>query len=243
MPEGPSLVMFKEDTVRFIGKKVLEATGNSKIDMDRIAGQKIIDIKTWGKHFLICFKDFTLRVHFLMFGVYYINERKDKQLRLSLRFKDDEWNFYTTAVKWIEEPLDEIYDWSADVMSDSWDAAKARNKLKAAPDMLVCDALLDQQIFSGVGNIIKNEVLYRIKVHPLSTIGALPPKKLSELIKEARVYTFEFLEWKRQYVLRKHWLANAQKTCKRCNLPFHKDYLGAGKRRTFYCENCQILYK
>ncbi|MER3465444.1 MAG: endonuclease, partial [Chitinophagaceae bacterium] len=39
---------------------------------------------------------------------------------------------------------------------------------------MVNDALLDQEIFSGVGNIIKNEVLYRIEVHPLSTIGALP---------------------------------------------------------------------
>jgi endonuclease VIII len=178
-----------------------------------------------------------------MFGTYDINDRKDKPLRLCLRFRNNEWNFYNTAIKVLEEPLDEIYDWSADVMSDSWNAAKARKKLKAAPDMLVCDALLNQNIFSGVGNIIKNEVLYRIKIHPLSTIGALPAKKLTELIKEARIYTFQFLEWKRQYVLRKNWLANAQKTCKRCDLPFHKDYLGAGKRRTFYCENCQVLYK
>jgi endonuclease-8 len=242
MPEGPSLVIFKEDTERFIGQKVLEATGNAKIDMERIAGQKITDIKTWGKHLLICFKGFTLRVHFLMFGTYYINEEKDKPLRLGLRFKKDEWNFYSAAIKMLDEPLDDIYDWSADVMSDTWDPAKARKKLKAAPDMLVCDALLDQAIFSGVGNIIKNEVLYRIKVHPLSTVGALPPKKLSELIKEARIYTFQFLEWKREYVLRKNWLANAQKTCKRCNLPFNKDYMGIGKRRTFYCENCQALY-
>lgn len=243
MPEGPSIVLFKEDTERFIGKTVMEATGNAKIDKERIAGKKITDIKTWGKHLLICFNDFTIRVHFLMFGVYYVNERKKKPLRLSLRFKNDEWNFYTTAIKIIEEPLDEVYDWSADVMSDKWNASKAKKKLKVNKDMLVCDALLEQEIFSGVGNIIKNEVLYRIKVHPRSTVGALPEKKLTELIKDARIYTFRFLKWKRQHTLSQNWQAYSQKICGRCDLPFHKEDMGKSKRTTFYCDNCQVLYK
>ena len=63
-----------------------------------------------------------------------------------------------------------------------WDAAAAAWKLRAHPDMLVCDALLVQSIFAGVGNIIKNEVLFRIRLHPLSTIGALPARKLRELV-------------------------------------------------------------
>ncbi len=45
-------------------------------------------------------------------------------------------------------------------MSDTWNAAAARKKLRAMPETLVCDALLDQNVFAGVGNIIKNEVLY-----------------------------------------------------------------------------------
>lgn len=55
---------------------------------------------------------------------------------------------------------------------------------------MVCDALLDQQIFSGVGNIIKNKVLFRIRVHPESVVTKLPPSKLNELVKEAKVYSF-----------------------------------------------------
>jgi formamidopyrimidine-DNA glycosylase len=82
-------------------------------------------------------------------------------------------------------------------MSEAWNPKKARKKLRAAPDMLACDALLDQDIFSGVGNIIKNEVLFRIRVHPLSTVGALPPAKLRALVEEARQYSFDFLAWKR----------------------------------------------
>ncbi len=55
----------------------------------------------------------------------------------------------------IEQPLDELYDWSADVMNKSWSEKKALDKLKAMPDTLVCDAILDQHIFSGAGNIFQ----------------------------------------------------------------------------------------
>jgi endonuclease-8 len=53
--------------------------------------------------------------------------------------------------------------------------------------------LLDQHVFSGVGNIIKNEVLHRIRVHPESTVGGLPSRKLGEMIRQARDYSFDFL--------------------------------------------------
>jgi endonuclease-8 len=138
---------------------------------------------------------------------------------------------------------DKDYDWKADVLSDDWDAKNARKKLKAIPKTIVCDALLDQQIFSGVGNIIKNEVLYRIKVHPENRIGDLPSLKLSALINEARNYSFDFLEWKKEFTLKKHWLAHTKRTCLRCNLPIIKKYCGKTKRRTFFCSGCQVRYK
>ncbi|MFN2440799.1 MAG: endonuclease, partial [Chitinophagaceae bacterium] len=93
-----------------------------------------------------------------------INAKKATAPRLSLQFENGEINFYSCSVRFIEEPLNEVYDWPADVLNEAWDAKAARKKLKAQPERLVCDALLDQSIFSGVGNIIKNEVLFRIKV-------------------------------------------------------------------------------
>ncbi|MEO5649944.1 MAG: hypothetical protein ABIR03_08480 [Ginsengibacter sp.] len=39
-------------------------------------------------------------------------------------------------------------------------------KLKKISETLACDALLNHNIFTGVGNIIKNEVLFRIHLHP-----------------------------------------------------------------------------
>ena len=110
------------------------------------------------------------------------------------------------------------------------------------PDELVCDALLDQEIFAGVGNIIKNEVLYRIKVHPKTKLGDLPPRKLTQLINEARNYSFDFLKWKKEYTLRKHWLAHTKKTCQRDGDKIVKEYLGKTQRRTFFCNSCQVQY-
>ncbi|HEV7621122.1 MAG TPA: DNA-formamidopyrimidine glycosylase family protein [Flavisolibacter sp.] len=242
MPEGPSLVIAKEEMQLFKGKKVLMVSGNSKIEKERMKDMKLVDIKTWGKHLLLCFNGFTIRIHFLMFGKYLVNATKDAVPRLSLKFKNGELNLYTCAVKMIEEPLDQVYDWKADVLNDEWDAKAAKKKLNAIPETLVTDALLDQNIFAGVGNIIKNEVLYRIKVHPKSKLGALPVKKLNELVKEARNYSFEFLKWKKEFTLKKHWLVHTKKTCARDDSKIIKEYLGKTNRRTFFCNTCQVLY-
>lgn len=243
MPEGPSIVILKENVQQFKKKKVLQVDGNSKIDIQRMKGETVVDFKSWGKHFLIQFKTFSLRIHFMLFGSYRIDEEKATPPRLSLVFKNGKLNFYACSLQFVEGDLDEVYDWSADVMNDAWDPKKAKQKLKLQPLVLACDALLDQSIFAGVGNIIKNEVLYRIHVHPESNVGALPTKQLNALIKEACNYSFDFLEWKKQFVLKKNWLAHTKRTCKQCGIPLVKKYAGTTKRRTFFCTNCQVLYQ
>ncbi|HTA66512.1 MAG TPA: endonuclease, partial [Xanthomonadaceae bacterium] len=180
--------------------------------------------------------------HFMLFGSYLINQRKEAQARLSLGFSKGEINFYACSVRYIDGDLAATYDWSADVMADAWDPMAARRKLQALPKTLVCDALLDQDIFAGVGNIIKNEVLFRIRLHPESTVGALSSRKLSELIAQAREYSFDFLRWKRAFVLRKHYLVHTRTICPRCDIRLqYRPHLGAKRRRAFFCDNCQAL--
>ncbi len=214
-------------------------------------GERILGVRSFGKHFLVELGGFALRVHLLMLGSYCINQRKDKPIRLGLGFDGgDEINFYSCSARFIEEPLDAVYDWRADVMADAWDAALARKKLRALPEALVCDALLDQAIFAGVGNVIKNEILFRIRLHPLSRVGALPAAKLRELVVQARQYTFEFYEWKKADLegtgtvwqgdtLSHHWRVHNKKRCPRCDIPLIKAHLGELDRRSFYCETCQ----
>jgi len=244
MPEGPSIVILREavEALHLEGKKIRSVEGNSKIDQQLLQGQTVLEFRSWGKHFLVCFQELTLRIHFLLFGSYRINERKETPVRLSLRFAKDELNFYNCSVKLIDKPAREIYDWSADIMAGEWKAAHAVKKLKAAPAMLCCDALLNQDIFAGSGNIIKNEVLFRIRVHPLSATGALPEAKLREMVRETRKYAFEFLHWKKEFTLRQHWLAHTKKICPRCHIPFIKAHTGKTNRRSFFCDNCQVYY-
>ena len=230
MPEGPSLVIAKEAIAIFNRKKILAVTGNAKIDTGRLENKTIRAIKTWGKHLLICFDGFYMRIHLLMFGTYLVNDAKNKPLKLGLMFKKDQLNFYTCAVR------------LEDIMSDAWDAKKALKKLKAQPGEMICDALLDQEIFSGLGNIIKNEILYNTCIHPKSIAGKMPAAKTKELITEAVRYSFDFLKWKKEATLQKHWQAYVKKTCPRCNIPFHKEHTGTKKRRSFFCDNCQRLY-
>ena len=244
MPEGPTIVILREEVAKFRGKAVRVVGGNTKvIDPQRMVGRKALAIRSWGKHFLVQFSGFALKVHFLLFGSYRVDERKENaKPRLSLGFANGELNLYACSAKYLEGRLEEHYDWRADVMADEWDPKLARAKLKAMPDTLACDALLDQDVFAGVGNIIKNEVLWRIRVSPLSTIGDLPPARLSALIKDARDYSFQFLEWKKAYVLRKHWQAHRKSTCPRCGSKLRIAHLGRTHRRAFWCEHCQKLH-
>ena len=221
MAEGPSIVILRERAGVFVGREIVRVEGDTPIATERLLGQRIVGVRSFGKHFLIELGTFSLRVHLLMLGSYCIDERKDKPIRLGLGFDSGrEINFYSCSVKFVEEPLDEVYDWRIDVMADAWDPALARKTLRAVPDALVCDALLDQTVFAGVGNVIKNEILFRLRLHPLSRVGALPAARLRALVTQARQYTFEFYAWKKADVdgskpvwqgdtLSRHW-ARAQ---------------------------------
>ncbi len=243
MPEGPSIVILKEEVQQFSGQKVIDVSGNSSIEINRLKDKTIRQFKSWGKHFLICFDDFTVKIHMLMFGTYRINERKEATPRLSLLFSNGELNFYTCSVKILEGDINIYYNWEEDVMSENWDPEKAKQSLEKIPKQMICDALLDQNIFSGVGNIIKNEVLYRCRIHPESLVGKIPSEDIQNLINESVIYSFQFLDWKKKFELKKHWLAHTKSICLRCNLPIIKKYTGIKKRRSFFCTNCQKLYQ
>jgi len=244
MPEGPSIVLIKENLQQFIGEKVTSAFGNAKFDKDWLAGEVLTTIKTFGKQIYLVFDQAAIRIHLLMFGSYSVDEqtKPEKSVRLMIQFETGSIFFYTCSAKRIDKSYLSEIDWQADVMSDIWNPSQAKKKLKSMPAAMVCDALLDQNIFSGVGNIIKNEVLFRIGVQPESLIGNLPPKKIAQLVAEARRYSFDFLSWKRDFVLKKHWLVHTKSVCPKCGEKLARGHLGKTKRRCFYCLNDQKLY-
>lgn len=136
-----------------------------------------------------------------------------------------------------------LYDFSTDIMDETWNEAKAKAKLKQHPHMQVCDALMNQEIFAGVGNVIKNEALFSIGVHPESEVGALPPKKLNALLTEAHDYSYKFYLWKKDGTIRKRYCVYRRKYCPTCHALVEKRFTGEISRSSFYCANCQKLYR
>lgn len=84
-----------------------------------------------------------------MFGTYRINERKNAVPSLKLIFQTGEINFYICSVKILEGDINSHYHWNHDVMSEAWDSLKAKENLNKIRHQMICDALLDQNIFSG----------------------------------------------------------------------------------------------
>jgi len=243
MPEGPSLVIAQKAMIDFKGKIVKQINGYGADDVKHLAGKKLTDIKTWGKHLLLCFGKKTIRVHLMLFGKYRVNSSAKVNAKLHLGFANNqEINFYVADIKFFDEPLDEIYDWSTDVMSKKFDPKVVKAKLKKIGDTLITDALMDQHIFTGVGNIIKNEVMWRVRVHPKNKIENIPARKLSALIKDCTTYSYEFLEQRQAGTLSKNWKAYKQEVCERCNSKLKHEIVGKTKRQTFYCNNCQERY-
>jgi len=243
MPEGPSIIILKEKISYLKHKIVAEASGYGKIDMGALEHKKIMDFKSWGKHFFICFSDFTIRIHFGLFGSYQFHEPKKVNPKLALHFNDDSVYFYVCTVERLDEPLDQLYDWTADIMNDRFDQKKAMIKLKEQGKKKICDVLLDQHIFSGVGNIIKNEVLYRCQVHPESIVDHIPDDKLTAIIQESTDFSFDFLKWRRNNELKKHLDVYQQKVLSGTDFKVVKKDTGTTRRSSYFVEEEQVLYK
>lgn len=244
--EGPALTLLKEEAESFIGLKITAAAGSSKIDMDLLIDQRLNKLQSCGKHFLMVLDNCTIRIHYLMFGNYYLNsQHPEKKAKLSLHFANGgEWNNYNCAVGILPETdMSRLYDFSTDIMDESWNAVEAERKLKQHPHMQVCDALMNQEIFAGVGNVIKNEVLFRIGVQPESELGALPAEKIAGLLTEARNYSYDFYLWRKEGTLRKKYYVYRRKHCPKCQTLLVKKFTGDLGRSSFYCSNHQHLYK
>jgi endonuclease-8 len=243
MPEGPQMVFLKEQLEHFIGQHLLQASGNAKdIPFAKIKGNKLTSIQTFGKEIFFQFGQFTVRIHLMLFGKVAIDSELDRALRLGLEFENGEVNFYACECKFISVPLDEVYDWTTDVMNPAFEPGVAVEKLQNKPKELVCEALLDQHILAGVGNKIKNEVLFRRHVHPESLVGEIPADVLGNLVDESVKLSAEYLEWKREGIENEHWLVYKKEECPRDHVPLRKEKIGRSKRTCYFCDRCQHLY-
>ena len=192
MPEGPSILHLKDQLLPFKNKVVKKAGGYGNMPTAWIKNKKLTDIQTWGKHLLLVFSNGVVKIHLGLFGDVLINERKKVNRSFYLEFAKGEINGYVVKASKSEKPLDEVYDWRTDIMSAEFDKAYVKKLLKKQAFKTIADVLMDQQVFSGSGNKIRNEALYRSGIHPLSITGKIPSAKITKLINEVLRYANTF---------------------------------------------------
>ena len=241
MPEGPSILHLKNTLLPFKGKIVKKAGGYGKMPAGWIQNKKLLDIITWGKHILFVFTNGTVRVHLGLFGDILINEKKKVNASFFLHFSNGEINGYVVRAQKLEKPLKEIYDWKTDIMSVEFDKAHVKKLLKKQEDKTIDDVLMNQDIFSGVGNKIRNEALYRAAIHPQSITGKIPAARITSLINEVVKYAKIFYN-------------NLEKTGENNSFQVYKQEYGADgseitmkvlpktKRKVYFSEHRQKLY-
>lgn len=240
--EGPSIVIATEELAAFYNQKITNAVGSAKLDWSQFIGQKLVITASWGKHLILTFSHLTLRIHFLMFGSYRIdNPRENRIPKMQLTINGHEIYFYSCAIKQMDEGFLDLYDFTVDIMSPLWDSGQAHKTIMKKPDVYVCDVLMDQNIFAGVGNIIKNEVLFILKMHPEKKISDLSSSEVAKLVKVTREYSLQFYEWKVSNVLKRNWKIFRKKKCPECDSVVTKVSTGKLERISHYCENCQSL--
>lgn len=249
--EGPSLYLAQEQLKPFKGKPITAAEGNTKaIDPATLVGLTPKDIFSWGKHLVFQFDDFAIRIHFLLFGTFEAevdgvwvtgDYRKARVPRLAFTFANGVINMYNCSVKIIESKnAKKEYDYRADIMAKKWDPALAYKKVRAEPDEEIADVLLDQEIFAGVGNIIKNEVLSRMKVAPQRRVRDITPARLKAIIADTRAFSLQFYRWRKKFELRKHLLVHRKGTCPYDGHKLIRAKTGKRHRWSYWCPIDQV---
>src|SRR5690606_20317660 len=109
---------------------------------------------------LIFSSNIVTRTHFMLFGTYRIDDPKENRVpRIQFEFSNGTVYFYACAFSMdAGTPFKEL-DHRVDVLSDEWNEAYVTKLLKDKGDPYLCDLFLDQSLFAGSGNIVKNEVL------------------------------------------------------------------------------------
>ena len=68
---------------------------------------------------------------------------------------------------------DVLRDLGPDVLGPDWDAAEATRRLTASPERAVGDALIDQSVMAGPGNVFRSEVCFLAGIDPRTAGGLL----------------------------------------------------------------------
>lgn len=213
-----------------------------------LTGQVVDEIISRGKHLFIRVGQASVHSHLKMDGSWRVGNRRvrvDHRARIILE---------TDTVRAVGidlgvlEILDRDHDGDAvahlgpDLLGEDWDPARAAANVIAHPDRPIAQALLDQRVLAGVGNVYCNELCYVTGHLPTAPVSAIADPH--RLVSRARdMLWLNRFRWNRCTTgdTRAGWqlwvYGRAGQGCRRCGTPINYD--DAGERVTYWCPTCQ----
>ena len=240
----------------------------TRIDEDApLAGQTVREVNALGKHLLIHFSGgLALRTHMRMNGSWHIYrtgetwKRPRRDMRIVLATDQFEAvGFNIPVAEFLRQ--DALHKHRAlrhlgpDVLSERFDHAEAIRRLQERRSLSVADALLNQRVMSGIGNVYKCEVLFACRVNPFVTVDQLDASQLQCLVDTAvrflranvtarlpamTTYAGYRRTTRRDNPRERLWVyERARLPCRRCATPIRVRKQGPDARLTYWCPSCQ----
>lgn len=209
------------------------------------------DVFKVGKQLFLVLKDGTIyKIHFLLYGRLAINSGKSRP-KLRLIFGKDTLNFYSSVKKLTPTQLQKLeLDPSLDPTDTKFKTSKSITSFKAYikkhPKEIIADTLMNQDLFPGVGNIIKNESLYLAKINPNRKVQTLSEKDVKKIISSLRKFSNKFYKAEKVEMgykrLRSGKFLNVYLggTCPKTGEKIVRKRIGKLKRMTMWCPSHQI---
>ena len=123
-----------------------------------------------------------------------------------------------------------------DPLRPGFDAATAAGRLRErAGRREIGDALLDQGLIAGIGNVIRVESLFRARVDPFRRVGELSDAELELVIEEnERVMRESMAKGRRPQAIYR------ARQCPSCGDPVSSRGQGDDNRTAYWCPRCQV---
>jgi endonuclease VIII len=195
MPEGDSLHRIAARLQVLVGERVEAesphprglATGVARI----VDGRLVEAVDALGKHLLLRFEGgVVVRSHLRMSGRWRVEPRAQAATtrgRPWLVLRSGEW----VATQWNGPVLTldrrAVTQLGPDLLAASTDVDRVVSRMRATdPSRLIGEALVDQRIVSGIGNMWVAESLWQARVAPWRPVGDVDDDELSSVIGWAR---------------------------------------------------------
>ena len=265
MPEGDTVWLAAQRMHRALaGAQVLELDLRvPHLATTDLSGSTVSEVRPRGKHLLTRFTGgpgdgLTLHTHFRMDGTWHLypdgarwTGGADFQVRVVLRVPGLTAVGYRLPVVDLVRTDDEdsvVGHLGPDVLGEDWDADRAVELLAADPSRMVGDALLDQRLIAGLGNIYRTETCFLVGVTPFTPVGQLAEHgtdlgrvvAVGHRLLQANKARYEQVTTGDLRRGRNHWVFQ-RRTCLRCGTRVLTAFTGAEgvERVAWWCPSCQ----